>query len=372
MATLLHQLLYDVRQRCNFLANTLDGLKPTLAKEALPYREQMAQRVARIQAHVESMLIDPALQDPNLARNYYYDYKRIAELSQDIEAFPVLALSRFGEEDRIMTTILDRLCKEVGYPYRSPLCSTISSTYYWAVSSMDLVFVPCSEPFHLLALSDLYHELAHFIMAREEKRIVPTLKNEIDRQFDILRDEAKQRGVPSGTLSQIENARRQWKRNWYLELSCDMIAAFWVGPAFGWSNVRLCANASAGLFDGMDSHPADESRASGISLMLRKIGCAKEADDIDSYWTELVGLSGELRPQEFELVYPPKLLNTLVEEIMKTAQDLGLVCWKDQVDDGSIRVTTLLNQAWNSFRNAPATFAEYETEQIARLRGSAN
>src|SRR5438067_74384 len=136
MALLLHQLLYDLRQRCGHLLAELGRLPATLASEAVTYRDQMAGRLARTGALIDTMLADPGLQDPLLVRNYFHDYKRLTEQLHYVEAGPVLALKHFGDDDLAMTRVVARVCEEVNFPYRAPLCAALSSHYYWALPRM--------------------------------------------------------------------------------------------------------------------------------------------------------------------------------------------------------------------------------------------
>lgn len=205
MASLLHQLLFDVKQRCAYLWAELERLKDTLPTEAKPYRDRMAQLLARSSQRIEALINDPGVQHPHLARNYYYDYKRLAELVQAVEEGPVLALVHYGDKDQLATKIVHRICAEIRYPYAPPLCSAISAQYYWSLTGMDLIFVPCSEPFHLLGLADLYHELAHFILFRDEKTLLRPYRPPLTRSSPRWSERHSKR---TGRAPQWQRSRR--------------------------------------------------------------------------------------------------------------------------------------------------------------------
>ena len=368
MSSLLYQLLHDVRQRCANLAQRLGKLQGTIGPEAETYRAQMAVRTGRILNLIGSLLNDPALRQPQLAVNYFRDYKRLTEKVQDIEEGPVLVLGRFSEDDSFLTRIVGRICREIGYPYSAPLCAALSTNYYWAIPHMDLVFVPCLEPFHLLALADLYHEMAHMLVFRNEAKLIRPGHQRVDQHFDRLIHEAKQRNWPSGSIDFLNESRRAWKRNWYLEFASDMIATYCVGPAFGWCNVRLCTNLASNLFEGVDTHPADDARTSAIALMLNKIGRQQDGAALVTRWGELVDLAKETRPQGFELAYPQDLLADLVDFVAAACASLGLRSWHSASDHGIIHVGTLLNTAWDAFHTSPETFDQFEVDRIRELR----
>ncbi len=206
MASLLHQLLHDVGQRCSYLISELDRVKANLPPEAHAYRDKMAALLQWAARHVSTLLNDPGIQNPHFARNYYYDYKRLAELVQAMEEGPVLALGRYSAEDRMVTMVVQRICDETGYPYDKPLCSAMSAQYYWALTGMDLIFVPCSEPLHLLGLADLYHELAHFVLYRKANSLILPFERIVDQHFDQAVREARQKGWPSRSLDALQIA----------------------------------------------------------------------------------------------------------------------------------------------------------------------
>jgi hypothetical protein len=302
-----------------------------------------------------------------MVRNYYHDYKRLSELLFNIEAGPVVALKHFEDDDRDITRIVARMCQEIGFPYTPPLCVALSSQYFWAFPDMDLVFVPCSEPFHLLALADLYHELAHFLLDRDAT-LVEVLLKLIDQYFDKQVREAKQRGWPSDSIQRFQERRRQWKR-WYEEFAADMLATYWVGAAFAWCNLRLCTNQSVELYQGADSHPADDARHLGVRTMLALIGHSAGLSEIDARWAELISLSGQKPPAEYHLTYPPDLIETLASSVLQKAKDLGLkACPGDKPVAGELHVACSLNDAWEEFFARPDTFSEYESRQIGALR----
>jgi hypothetical protein len=368
MASLLHQFLHDLRQRCAHLQKELQQLE-NLAREAQAYRDKWAIKVDRAGQLIDQWLGDPGLTHPRLVRNYYHDYKRLSELLFNVEAGPVLALKHFARPDQDITRIVGRMCQEIGFPYQAPLCVALSTQYYWAFPGMDLVFVPASEPFHLLALADLYHELAHFLLERNPNLVAAFLKL-IDDYFDKQVREARQRGWPKRSIDKFRERRKQWKR-WYQEFASDMLATFWVGAAFGWCNLRLCTNRSADLFEGGDAHPADDARHTGIRAMLAKLGKNSELAGIDARWADLIALAGQAPPAEYQLTYPSELIQSLAELVFSKANDLGLkTCPASKPPEGTLHLACCLNEAWEEFFAHPAAFAAYENDQINKIRTS--
>ena len=367
MSSLLHELLHDLRQRCAHLLEELKKLDH-LKDEARHYCEQTQRRVERTGRIIEQFIADPGLNHPLLARNYYHDYKRLSETVFNLEAGPVIALKHFQDDDRDITRIVARICREIGYPYAPPLCVALSSQYYWAIPAADLVFVPCSEPFHLLSLADLYHELAHFVLERERAGCAHrSLGSSTTTSSDSSGRRSRTTG-PRRPSSRIRDRKAQWKRNWFEEFAADMLAAFWAGPAFGWCNLRLCTNQSVELFLGADIHPADDARHAGVQAMLLQTENQAAAGRIDARWQELVMLSGQSPPPEYELTYPKALMDQVAAAISAAATGIGMTPWSGHPANADFHIGALLNNAWDSFFAEPAAFAVFEKQQIEAIR----
>ena len=198
---------------------------------------------------------------------------------------------RSAPRHQLHALVLAEICKEVRYPYPSPICSSLSSQYYWTVADMDLIFVPSLEPERLLGLADLYHELGHIILFREERRLVIPGVAIVDRHFDRLIHDRRRAGWPAASLREVQQFRHLWRMSWFLEFCADLIATYLVGPAFGWCNIRTSTNIGGELFRGNDSHPADDGRSAAMGSCLIESG--KRVSRRDS--EPLAGVSSFLR-----------------------------------------------------------------------------
>jgi len=326
-------------------------------------------RANRARHLAETILADPDITHPLLSINYFRDFRDIARLIQALENLPLLVLRRFSAPDQLMTRLVREICKEVQYPYAAPICSSLSSQYYWTVAGMDLIFVPSLEPERLLGLADLYHELGHIILFREETRLVIPGLTIVDRHFDRLLHEGRQSGWPPASLLEIDLFRHLWRMAWFLEFGADLIATYMVGPAFGWCNIRTSTNFGGELFRGNESHPADDARSAAIGLMLQRTGESVAAAEIRNRWLELVALSGESPPPRYDTAYPQELLQELCDLVFTVCRDLGLSSWRVG-SSASCQVGTALHDAWTEFRMRPETFAGYERQTLARVVGA--
>ena len=366
MALLLTELLHDTSRRGEEIADELKRLQGGLSGQVETYRRRMLQMAEQARGIVDAMMADPDLEDPAYATSYFRDYKHVARLMHELENLPLVVLRRFTKQDQTVTSLMAAICREVGFPHAAPICSSISSQYYWTVADMDLVFVPCLEPDHLLGLPDGYHELGHILLFRDKKRLEYPALAIVDRWYDKTLAQGKQLNWPHASLDEVDGFRHQWRRSWLLEFGSDLIATYLVGPAFGWCNIRTSTNLGGELFSGSESHPADDARACAIGLMLERIGCGEPCQAINHRWGELVALSNESPPDRYDLAYPRELLEELSEFFHAACIDLGMRQYVEN-DKHPAPVTTSVNEAWGKFRENPDAFGDYERSMLAAL-----
>jgi hypothetical protein len=343
-------------------------LESGLPKEATAYASGLRTRlVERGLNHVRRLLLDPDLEHPSLAKQFFIEYKRLAELIQLVEENSLLALKRFNLDDRFASALLARICQESGVSGETPLCSTTSPQYYFTLPLLNVVFVPCTETSRLLGLADLFHELGHLVAARHRHALVDSLLGLVDSELDELVRQARQSSWPDALIKALGSARDRWRGPWLVEVVSDLVATYLAGPAYGWSNIRLCGAMSPDLFGDQSSHPADSARAYGIGALLRRLGFDIEADAIDQQWRELVDLAGDTEPPTFRLSYPQQLIEKLAQASVDTCGALGLVPY-GKLSTGSQTVAALLNEAWTRFRDDPAAYPTWEHRELGILR----
>ncbi|MBI3464772.1 MAG: hypothetical protein HY000_17205 [Planctomycetes bacterium] len=366
MASLLAELLHDVSRRAGEIEAEFERLRAVVPPEVESYRANMQQRALRAKQLAERILADPDLGEPMLAVNFFRDFRDIARFIQALEHLPLLVLRRFSEQDRLMTRLCRQICAEIAYPYAPPLCSSLSSQYYWTVADMDLVFVPSLEPERLLGLADIYHEIGHIVLYRGEKRFVIPGLSAVEKAFDAALHQGKLAGWPQQSLNEVEQYHARWRSAWFLEFGADLIATYLAGPAFGWCNIRTSTNLGGEIFQGSQSHPTDDARAAAINLMLQRLGHHQQAQAIAERWNELVALSGERKPPRYDIAYPGDLLDGVCQLVFDGCQQLGLLPWTNPVNSSAI-VGSAVDDAWTEFRLRPDSFAGYEQNALSAL-----
>lgn len=91
----------------------------------------------------------------------------------------------------------------------------------------------------------------------------------------------------------------------------DMIATSLVGPAYAWSNLRLCTNSLSSDNVSLPSiekfretiHPSDEARMRGIYQMLCQLNFSSHIEEIDNKWQQYIQLSKNEKPIDYDYFY---------------------------------------------------------------------
>jgi hypothetical protein len=109
MASLLQNLLLDLKRRGDWILGELAALDGKLPGDFDAHRKDAAKRVSRTVNWIEHTLRDPDLANPKLEPNFFRDFKRASELVVSIEDTSLLILKRFSAEDRFLTALLGQV-----------------------------------------------------------------------------------------------------------------------------------------------------------------------------------------------------------------------------------------------------------------------
>jgi hypothetical protein len=367
MASLLHNLLLDLRRRGRCILKELAALEDILSVEFNAHRREVAERLSRALGVVDRMLSDPDLANPLLEPNFFIDFKRLSELILNVEDSSLLILKRCSPEDRFLSALLQQICREVGYKNSPPLCSALSFQYFQALMGMDIIMTPQNQASDLLALPDLYHELAHFVLFLQRAEFEVPLLGLIHGFFANAIRKGKQQGLPKGSMNIIRENHALWTSSWHVEFACDMIATYWCGPAYGMANLRLSATRGDPYQDNM-THPADDARRAGINCILKLAGETRAADEIDHMWDDLKRLSPSARPPGYAKRYATRLLEQLAQCVYTACEESGFRDFAEQQKREDAFVSRAVSAAWQAFQHDPGEFPSFESSTIDRLK----
>lgn len=368
MTSLLHDLLVDLKRRTDYVLGQLSAHAHGLLPEFKQHHATITRRVERTRTAIENLLADPDLGNSLLEPNFFIDFKRLSERILSVEDSTLLILSRCSKDDQLLSSLLQRICLEVRYSDAPPLCAALSFQYFQALVGMDIIMTPQTQAYEFLAVPDLYHELAHFVVFRRRDPFVVGSLRLIHDYFSNAERRAQQRGSPQASVEAIKANHDLWAGDyWQVEFMCDMIATFWCGPAYGWANLRLSATRGDPYQEG-SKHPADDARRIGIACMLNLMGEGAAARDIDAKWDELKRLTSSAIPSGYNRRYPEVLLEKLAAVVHQTCIDSGFQDFADQAKQfGRASVSGIVNMAWNSFTTDAARFLQLEKSALQDL-----
>jgi hypothetical protein len=331
------------------------------------HRVKVVQRLTRALTLVDDLLVDPDLADPLLEPNFFMDFKRLSELILNVEDSSLLILKRCSQEDRFLSALLQQICREVGYKDPAPLCGALSFQYFQALMGMDIIMTPQTQASELLALPDLYHELAHFVLFRRRADFEVPLLGLIHKFFADAIRKGKQQGLPKASLEIIRDNHVLWTGSWHVEFACDMVATYWCGPAYGLANLRLSATRGDPYQDST-THPADDARRAGIECVLKLAGEAKAASETDNLWHDLKRLSPSVQPPGYAKRYSTRLLERLAECIYEACTKAGFRRFADQQRQEDAFVSRAVSDAWKAFQHDAGVFPTFESSAIEKLK----
>jgi hypothetical protein len=347
------------------------------SRHLVPEFYQLAQtcreKVKLLVSDLQNLLTDPRFKRPSLQSLRLRAYKRIVAELDFIEWVGVAALIRVIDEDRWMTKVVGEIKNEIGYPLIPPVVSCQSQSYFEAFPALNLLAVPQKEVHFLLHLPDLYHELAHFILAEKNNPAVEAYTDALGKSVMAARGHvaamlSKQGRGPRGVQPKLLAWDSSWVTAWGIELYCDLFGTLAVGPAYGWSHLHLCAKRGGDPFlvaSTPDStHPPDQARMVVILEALTRLGYSREAAKIEAQWKELLSCAGYKPDADYAICFPGTLLKTFAEHAFTGYRALNC---RPSTPAGGCAIHDVLNEAWNQFWTAPGKFAAWERGKVASV-----
>jgi hypothetical protein len=331
------------------------------------------------QAHFEfsaltkERIIDGSIQTPRRVRAF----KRLVEQLNGIEGIGVFALNRASDEDKFLNRVITDICAEISYPLITPVISHMSQDYFHIYSDFNLLCLPLIESRFLLHLPDVYHELCHPLhRALDSPALQPyqdAFKQCLFGMVGHFQNEtlaAERLRNQEARLYQLQLWRTCWTKYWMEEFFCDLFGVLAVGPAYAWSHYHLCIKRGGDpyqtplMFEA--SHPADDARMTVVLAMLRTNPTfQRNADAIEAAWKEFVSRMGYSVPAEYYQCYPAAQFSMMIAAAKKGVAGIGIQPADAHCMAG---LRSLLNEAWSTFWQAPASYQSWETRRVSELR----
>ena len=265
-----------------------------------------------------------------------------------------------GPEIRLRR-LVSALSAEINWPLRPPLVSCVSNGGFWTDPEPGLVYLPVGENHRLLGLPDLVHEMAHALFVHQPDALVGDFLSVVAEHADML---------PTGAPHPPELADgvyRGWTV-WLVEFVCDLVAAYIVGPAYAWQQLRLSATVSADVYAPVPpkvpgQHPADAARMLAIVAMLDRVAPSSDVEAVRRAWTAFLQWSPDVRPLVFDSVYPPALFEELAQRVLAGC-DKSRITPYDHRDRWPTSVRGLIDTTWRRFLSNADGFGRFERNQV--------
>ncbi len=379
MNELLPALIIELRNRCCVLGNLLEGTKHR--NEILHDVKTTREYINYIKEQSDLLFHDHDFGAKQLLQNQIQSYKRLAEALKLVEWFQITFLLRYTDKDYYFSQLLRTIAQQINYSDTIPLITASSMEYYKVYLTRGdmphILLVPVDEDMFLLSIPDLFHELGHIIFINNEDIMSGNFLRDLNR---YIKNEKKRVDVETRPIQKelYDHLEGQWKENWVKEHVANMIATYLVGPSFGWSHLRLCANSSnniyfPGMLDDEYPHPSFESQMMGILKILKLQGLNNEVRILENKWSNYKKILRDSPSPEYEFCYPDILLQSLATNVVNGCSHLGLASYtKQSKSKNNINLPLLLNDAWKLFLDNPHEYIKWEVEQVKRVRDYIN
>jgi hypothetical protein len=299
-------------------------------------------------------------------------YKGWKQWIEFCEARVVPALERYSPDDRRMTRLCRELMSNSNWPpaMPRPLVAALAPDYYGSFPFFHVIYVPAAESTAILGWPDLAHELAHLLYQTEAISLVGDFPRRLATYISSEKALVAAKQRPPAYIPLYDIAREEWVRRWLGEFVCDMVSTYIIGAPYAWQHMRLCVGGRSAAhvpsLGGRGSHPADAARMYATLAVLRGMSAAAAADEIERAWIEYLGVAGERRPTEFDLCYPPALLDALAMSVRAACDHLGLRPFTT-AGASEADVVGLAQEAWRRFRANPVGYRRWEEAELAAL-----
>src|SRR5882724_810706 len=372
MIALLKGMFTDLQNRTDAMVNHL-APQTMDTPGASSFKETTILELLWLRQKLRSVLDEGILDDPFFAPNASITYSHLEEEYREIEQYLFQPISRYNlRAEGYFEVVIHSIYKEINFSQKPHYVSTMSNSdaYFRAYPKYKIIMLPQGEEKHLLNLGDLYHEIGHLIYMQYNTFLIG---DHLQRMTDHYRDVIQQHGRRYNALKiAIQRAKQAWLESWSEELACDLIATYLVGPAYGWSHLKICVMSSKhnGLFSQSNlfrDHPPDEIRMQVILRMLSLIGCRTEASEMASTWQDLTTATPNGKPPYYEELFPSALLDSIGKNVFDGCCDIALQSYPQQLKTHTRPVSRIINEAWDKILNDPDTSTQWAMEQINNI-----
>lgn len=326
---------------------------------------------------LQELLTNPLILNKDLIHERIRLFKRIlADLSL-LETTAIAALTRHHADDIALSKLVSNIHQEINFPIPSPTVTCLSREYFSINPSLRLLEVPLAESDFLLHLPDLYHEIAHLLIATRNNPKVTQYQTEYGKFLALVSNHFENERIANrkstGPRVYVDQAlaafEYYWIHGWANEIFSDLFAIYTLGPAFAWAHFHLTAERGGDPYDiqfpRFMSHPPDQARMETMLIGLNLINMKRQIKEIQGVWGELINATGSKPTPLYRRACPTVLLEQAAIHALKGAKLIGCRIVQDST---SSPIHDMLNTAWVRFWANPETYHQWEHDCISRLK----
>lgn len=371
----LDTTIKQAQERAKILKGKIS--RPVQHREFLALHKTCQDRIDQAINKLEALLTDQLILQKGLIRERIRVFRRVLADLALLETTAIAALVRCHRDDIALSSLVFRIHQEINYPLPPPTVTCLSRDYFSINTSLGLVEVPLAESDFLLHLPDLYHEIAHLLIATRNNPAVEPYQREygkflllVNHYFEAQRAATLRSTGPREYFERVlELFEYFWIRSWANEIFSDLFAIYTLGPAYAWSHFHLTAGRDADPYDvqvpGFMSHPPDQARMETMLIGLDLLGLNEEVDEIRRKWDGLIRATGVKPTPMYRRACPKELLRQAAINALEGTKEIGCRI----VGDGTTGpIEHLLNSAWRKFWTAPDEYHAWEREAIRELK----
>ncbi len=328
-------------------------------------------KLIELAAEIKRLIASGDLEIESLAQNNIIRYNTFHERLLTLELFRYLIILGYGKPEEYFKKKIQRIYTEINCFQTPPIITTISNSqnYYWALPSYNIIAVPSGEERNLLNLPDLFHEMGHLIYNQHELFLKGTIEDIITDFYQKEQQRIIFEQRPAALKDFYIEKQSWWLSSWIMEFTCDLIATYLVGPAYGWTNLKL-TTLSGGknrIYQDHPSHPSDESRMRAIFFILRKMGHTSEVERIEKSWGQFLTATRNPKPPNYNYIFPQHIIEALANFVYDGCKLIDLTIYGEQVIKYANPVSKMLNDAWELIFTSPDTFQDWEKARILEI-----
>jgi hypothetical protein len=364
-------LVSELQNRCARLIRLLNA--DNLSQDVLNLKNEAIERLRHTFSDLRELERNKLLQRPEMKLQALSAYQELFQEVVLVEEILIPVLIGYDDYDHRGFLWLRKFAEETHFPQEGiPHITAKSDHYYWAYPELRIVGMPIGDIEGILGWPDLAHELGHVLLAIRSS-LLDEFTPVVLQHFQTERDRILDLGGHPKSNKWINIAQIKWgnKREgtWREEIACDLIATYFVGPAYGWQHLRLVTNRDNDPYyplptsaNHTTTHPADQARFEAILAMLQKFTPATSSlDQLRIAWQQMLGTRhyGK-RPQGFDVYYPQTLIKKIAHIVFEQCQKIGLAAYNEQTNQQELTIISLINEAWTVFQESPSQYGDWE------------